>query len=192
MSNDNQIKAAPQVDLPEESLDKTLEDSSKENSDDHLEDSSKDISEETLEEISQQKGQFDALLKELELEALPSIDICETVGGALKFMQENKKSSIVILDGDTLAGIITEKDFIEHLGIDLNESLEKPISEFMTPNPMTLSLNSTVREAIEVLTKRNFRHIPLVDENNRPTNLLSITEILYYIAKVFKVEFIIK
>lgn len=147
---------------------------------------SDEISRETLEELNLQHGQFDAKLKEIDLNPIEKIDYKETVSSALDIMQKNKYSSVLIMDEEELLGILTEKDFIVHLGTDLIECLDKPITDFMTKNPFTLSTNDTVKTAIEVLTRKNFRHIPLVDENNKAIHLLSITDILKYISKAFE------
>ncbi|MER3520780.1 MAG: CBS domain-containing protein, partial [Acidimicrobiia bacterium] len=58
----------------------------------------------------------------------------------------------------------------------------------MTPDPVTVSLASSIKDAIEKLREGGFRHLPVVDEDGKPSGLLSIRDILAEIAEYFPQE----
>lgn len=110
-----------------------------------------------------------------------------TVAEAIKLMQERKSGYIVIAEKKKPVGIFTETDVTQKiLGRDVNWSF--PVREFMTPNPVTLTMNDTVGAAIDVMGTRRFYHIPLVNEKGELVNVISVRTLIRFLAEFYPAE----
>ena len=86
-----------------------------------------------------------------------------TVAEAATVMGERRVGSALIMDGDRLAGIFTERDIVRALGAH-HDAAGHPVVEWMTADPITIEPATTVDEALRMMLERNFRHLPIVEE----------------------------
>lgn len=106
---------------------------------------------------------------------------------AISAMQESGGEPILIIDGDRLAGVLTERDVLmKVLGARID--LGGPVDAVMTPDPQTLTTEATVREALEMMDRGGYRTIPLVDGDGSLEGLLRQQDILEYVAEAFPQE----
>jgi CBS domain-containing protein len=91
-----------------------------------------------------------------------SISADTTVAEAATVMGERRVGSALIMDGESLSGIFTERDIVRALG-EHHDAAEHPVSEWMTANPMTVPPSTAIEEALRTMLDRNFRHLPVVD-----------------------------
>jgi len=93
-------------------------------------------------------------------------------------LKENKLGCVLIVDKDThLKGIFSERDYvIKVYGVPHSE--QRPISDFMTPEPVTVQPHDTVAFALNLMSQGGFRHIPLVDNDNCPVGILSVKDVV--------------
>jgi len=111
--------------------------------------------------------------------AAPSSPIREALG----CMSDRRAGCVLVLEGEKLAGIFTERDFVNRVvtqGLDVSE----PVSRVMTPAPATVHIGATVQQAIEVMSG-GFRHLPVVDDDGRPVGVLSIKDVVHYLVEYF-------
>jgi CBS domain-containing protein len=111
-----------------------------------------------------------------------------TVAEAVEWMRAHRTGCVLVLDGAKLLGIVTERDLLlKVLGIagDLSAI---GIEEVMTPEPETLSLDDPIVFALNKMSVGGFRHVPLVDEQKRPTGVVSVKMIVDYIVDFFPRE----
>ena len=92
-----------------------------------------------------------------------SIEPSMTVAEAATVMGERKIGSAIVLDGEKLAGIFTERDIVRALGEHF-DAAGHPVSEWMTANPMTVPPETPVQEALNTMLERGFRHLPVVEK----------------------------
>jgi len=84
-------------------------------------------------------------------------------------------------------GIFTERDYLDKVaGREIPKSARA--SDLMTPSPRTLRADQTLDEAIELMTRGGYRHIPLVDAAGRLTGVLSVRDIIRFLAEFFPTE----
>ena len=96
---------------------------------------------------------------------------------AIRLMKDNNSDSIIILDDSLKAiGIFTTKDFINL--IHQNSDLNNPISNYMTSPVNTLSVNSTISEAIDFIRDKHFKRIVVTNDNDEITGILTQKELL--------------
>ena len=76
-----------------------------------------------------------------------------------------------------VAGILSERDIVRHLGKDWAALAGKPVSEVMTKDVVTMSRRATVAEVMERMTERRIRHLPIVD-NGELVGIVSIGDVV--------------
>jgi len=109
---------------------------------------------------------------------LPNISVYD----ALKIMMEKNISSILIMTGDELKGIFTERDYARKVILHGKSSKEIMISEIMTPDPITVSPDSTLEHCMGLMTDKHIRHLPIV-QNTIVVGMLSIGDVVKFIIE---------
>ena len=88
----------------------------------------------------------------------------ETIAVVADRMRENTVGSVVILDGDRVTGIFTERDAVR-FAAEGGSATEELVGKWMTPDPDTVDPDESVGEAFQSLSDRGYRHIPVVRED---------------------------
>ena len=97
-------------------------------------------------------------------------------------MTAEKVGALIVMDGERLVGIFTERDALNKvLGAGLNPVSTK-ISAVMTKDPICIPPATTVGEAMELVTKRRFRHLPVV-EKGRVLAVVSSGDLTHWLVK---------
>jgi CBS domain-containing protein len=85
----------------------------------------------------------------------------ERLEAAAARMQDSQVRSLVVLAGNQVRGILTEHDIARAVadGVDVAVAA---VWEYMTQDPLTVSLDTEVREAVAAMLEFDFRHLPVV------------------------------
>jgi CBS domain-containing protein len=110
-----------------------------------------------------------------------------TVFDAMIEMQR-EKTGAVLVDMESFFGIITERDVIMKVPGRGRLSTQIPITEAMTPNPVTLHRDDTIAFAMNYMAVGGYRHIPIVDDAGKPVGLLSVRDLMRFIVDFFPEE----
>jgi acetoin utilization protein AcuB len=109
----------------------------------------------------------------------------ETIGQADELMSENKIRQLPVVQDKELLGIITDRDIRSFLSGSLLESpaarekaLNTEIGEIMTTEPMTLSPDDDLQEAVEMLIDQKIGGIPVVDETEGLMGIVTYVDVL--------------
>jgi CBS domain-containing protein len=100
-----------------------------------------------------------------------------TVFEALSLMAEKNVGSLVILEGETLIGLISERDYARKVILKGKFSKDTPVSEIMTREPVTVSLDQDLEQCMELMTDKRVRHLPVVKEG-RMMGIISIGDVV--------------
>ena len=105
-------------------------------------------------------------------------------------MKTKGRGAVLVEDGGKLVGIFTERDLLSR--VDHGDPLwsHVVIRDVMTPHPMVVRAQDSLAEALRRLTQGRRRHLPIVDEAGHVTGLISIRDILGFIATKFPEEMI--
>lgn len=98
-----------------------------------------------------------------------------TVGEAVALMAQHRIGSTLVMEGNRLVGIFTERDTVRAL----SQSYDAPsheVSSWMTPDPMTVAPNDSSEEALKTMLDHNFRHLPVV-EGDEVVGVVSIRDL---------------
>jgi CBS domain-containing protein len=100
---------------------------------------------------------------------------------AVTTMKEHHVGCILVMKEGQLAGIFSERDFLLKAA-NLGRSLaEIQLGEVMTPRPITLSPEHSIRFALHEMSVGGFRHIPLV-RNREPVGIISARDVIGYLC----------
>jgi CBS domain-containing protein len=98
----------------------------------------------------------------------------DTVMSAAETLTRNKIGAVVVSnDGESVAGILSERDIVKALGTSGVESMERKVSELMTVQVSYCAPDDTAISALERMTEGRFRHMPVV-EDGKMVGLISI------------------
>jgi len=101
-----------------------------------------------------------------------------TIAEAVDILNSRRIGAVVVVtDAGKVAGILSERDIVRHLGKDWTALGSKPVSEVMTKNVVTMNRQATVAEVMERMTERRIRHLPIVD-NGDLVGIVSIGDVV--------------
>jgi CBS domain-containing protein len=106
-----------------------------------------------------------------------SVRPSDTVLAALGVMAEHDIGAVLVLEGDAIAGILTERDYARKVALAGRSSKDSPVRSIMTANVVCVAPNRTVEECMGLMTERRLRHLPVV-ENGRVVGLVSIGDLV--------------
>lgn len=112
-----------------------------------------------------------------------SVNPSVTVFEALEVMMNKNISALVIMDGDALKGIFTERDYARKIVLKGKSSKDTLVSEIMTAELITVSPTDTIEYCMNIMTERHIRHLPVV-ENNTVIGMVSIGDVVKSIIEV--------
>jgi CBS domain-containing protein len=84
---------------------------------------------------------------------------------------------LVVLDGDNLAGIITERDYARKIVLKGRTSPSTTVREIMSTRVICARLDQTVEECMAVMTERTVRHLPVL-EQKKVVGIVSIGDMV--------------
>lgn len=101
-----------------------------------------------------------------------------TVAQALLLLKERNLGAVVVSpDGQTVAGILSERDVVRRLadGVDF---LDASVVDIMTVEVLTCDARDSVESLMATMTQRRIRHLPVVDDHGRLAGIISIGDVV--------------
>jgi len=95
-----------------------------------------------------------------------------TVSQAARLMATKNTGAVLIIEGDQLSGIFTERDVVFRVIAPGLDPKSTPLKEVMTTNPQTLGPTQSYGHALVIMQENGFRHLPVV-ENGRVIGIIS-------------------
>jgi arabinose-5-phosphate isomerase len=90
-----------------------------------------------------------------------------------------RSGAVMLTDADgRLCGLFTDSDLARLFEQHKDDALDRRIAEVMTPRPLTVSLDTRVLDAVEILTRHKISELPVVDDAGRPVGLIDITDVI--------------
>ena len=107
----------------------------------------------------------------------------ETVSTITKRMAKGNFGSLLLVDGEQLKGIFTERDLlIKVIGAGKNPE-NTLIEEVATLNPITVKKDTHVKESAIILKANGFRHLPVIDDDGKAIGIISSRDFFEHIAE---------
>lgn len=108
-----------------------------------------------------------------------------SVFDALTEMMEKNISALIIIDEGKLGGIFTERDYARKIALQGRSSKDTILSEVMTRDPLTITMNDDLDHCMQLMTNRHIRHLPVV-ENGQVVAMISIGDLVKAIIEAQK------
>jgi IMP dehydrogenase len=96
---------------------------------------------------------------------------------AIKILAAENIGAAVVMSGDRLAGIFSERDYTRKVILKGRSSDTTRVEEIMTPNVVVVNPRTKTRDCMALMTEKNIRHLPVVDEG-RVIGMVSIRDIV--------------
>ena len=96
---------------------------------------------------------------------------------AIKLMAEKTVGSLLVMQGDELQGIMTERDYARKVIIKGRSSETTEVGEIMTTDVCSATSQETVNDCMALMTKRKIRHLPVIDDGT-VVGMLSIGDLV--------------
>jgi CBS domain-containing protein len=100
----------------------------------------------------------------------------ESVFDTLKLMNERDVGAVLIQIDGYLVGILTERDYMRKVILDIHASKQIKVSEVMTRDLVTVTREDTIEHCIELAKKHHLRHLPVV-ETGKAIGMISLRDL---------------
>jgi CBS domain-containing protein len=107
---------------------------------------------------------------------LVTMESSSSLAEAASVMSQARVGSVLIMDGDRLEGILTERDIVRAISHDI-QAPRDAIAHWMTAKPMTVERSSSLGEARDLMDQSHIRHLPVTD-GGRLVGMLSMRDLI--------------
>ncbi len=113
-----------------------------------------------------------------------AVEPTTVVRDAVKEMVDRKIGCLLVQDGANLVGIFSERDVLNKVTPDA-AGMDRSVADFMTPSPETITSQDSIAYALHAMDSGGYRHLPVVDDDGKPTGIISVRDILSFLCVRF-------
>ena len=106
-----------------------------------------------------------------------SVDQSETVLDAISLMAQVNIGAVLVQNDDTIAGIFTERDYLQKIALKSLSSQQTPVGDVMTTPVISAEPGDSIQHCMETMTTCHCRHLPVV-ENGKLLGIVSIGDLV--------------
>jgi len=118
-----------------------------------------------------------------------SVQLDSTVFEALRVMAHKDIGALLVLDGESVVGILSERDYARKIALEGRASRYTPVTDIMSRQVLSVSPRHTVHECMALMTAHKVRHLPVL-EHGRVLGIISIGDLVKSI--IAEQEFVIE
>ena len=100
-----------------------------------------------------------------------------TVYEAVKMLGEKNIGALMVMEGERLTGILSERDYARKIVLKGISSRETAVKNIMTENVITVNAGDSIEKCMELMSSRHIRHLPVV-EKDKVIGLISIGDVV--------------
>ena len=108
------------------------------------------------------------------------VDPSSTVFEAIGQMADKNIGALLVMDGEQLRGVISERDYTRKVALRGKSSRETKVHEILSAPLVAASRDTTVEECMRLMTEHRVRHVPVL-EHNRVVGVVSIGDLVNWI-----------
>ena len=102
----------------------------------------------------------------------------DTVFHALTVMAQHDVGALLVLDGEQLVGIFSERDYARKIILHGKSSKETQVREIMSEKVAYVTPGTTMDECMALMTEKRFRHLPVLGEDGSVVGMISIGDLV--------------
>ncbi|HSG21484.1 MAG TPA: CBS domain-containing protein [Azonexus sp.] len=102
----------------------------------------------------------------------------DSVFHALTVMSQNDVGALLVLDGEQLVGVFSERDYARKIILHGKTSKETLVREIMSDKVAYVTPTATLDECMALMTEKHFRHLPVLSEDNTVVGMISIGDLV--------------
>jgi CBS domain-containing protein len=106
-----------------------------------------------------------------------SIDANESVLKALEIMAEHGIGSLLVMDGDKVAGLFSERDYARSIILKGRTSKDTRVKEIMTSQVVVVTPEQSIEECMAIMTEKRVRHLPVM-KDDKLVGIISIGDLV--------------
>jgi CBS domain-containing protein len=115
-------------------------------------------------------------------ERVETVTAQTSVGEAIAKMNARRIGSVVVMDGDRLVGIFTERDVLTRVVPQQLDPRRTEVGEVMSPQPTTISPGRTIQDAMVIMNDSHHRHLPVV-QGGKLIGMVSIGDLTRWVVR---------
>jgi CBS domain-containing protein len=96
---------------------------------------------------------------------------------AIRMMAERHVGALLVMQGETLSGIVSERDYARKVILMGRSSADTPVKDIMSTPVLTVQPETTVERCMQLMTEQRVRHLP-VTEGGRVVGMVSIGDLV--------------
>jgi CBS domain-containing protein len=100
----------------------------------------------------------------------------------IRQMAEHGIGSVLVMRGDQLVGIATERDYARKVILKGRSSQDTPVADIMSSPVLTVGPGEDIRRCMQIVTEKRIRHLPVVDGGS-VVGLISIGDLLKWVIR---------
>jgi CBS domain-containing protein len=116
------------------------------------------------------------------------VDAAATVYDAIVKMVEGNVGALLVYEGDRLAGIVTERDYLRRVTLQGRDERTTPVREIMSSELVFVGPDASIEECMAVMTERRIRHLPVLTENQDVVGIVSIGDVVKFQSREQSVQ----
>ncbi len=113
----------------------------------------------------------------------------DTVYRALEIMAEKDLGSLVVVEGEKVVGLFSERDYARNIVLQGKSSKDTLVKDLMNANPCFVRLDHTLNDCMALITEKRTRHLPVLD-GEKLIGIVSIGDVVkqYIVDKEFTIK----
>ncbi|MGA7990098.1 MAG: CBS domain-containing protein [Thermoanaerobaculia bacterium] len=110
----------------------------------------------------------------------PAVTVQETatVEAAVKVMVRERIGAVIVLRGNEMTGIFSERDILDKIVLARRDPAKTPVSAVMTSPVVAVAGSADDAKAAETMAERHIRHLPILDEESKVVGMVSLRGVM--------------
>lgn len=129
---------------------------------------------------------LDTPIKSIDLRPCVIVSEGTPLADAIRQMNDKRIGSTIVTRNGRLAGIFTERDLMRKVILSGKPPENLKVEAVMKANPEWLTPDHPLAYALKLMSDRGFRHVPLVNDGGEPVSMISVRDIVDYLAHFFQ------
>lgn len=124
-----------------------------------------------------------AVLDSKETKELFSVKPSSVVIEAVDLMNRERIGAVLVMEDEHPVGIFTERDVLVRVVATGRDAARTKVESVMTTNLIGVHLKTTVDEAMQIITQKRCRHLPVLDDDGKVVGMASIGDLTRWIVR---------